>query len=73
MAEYSPTPPHTQAHAVKTAGIVFPVSPPVEARSEMGPSGKAQSPSDLSCFVTLNWDGARDWRWGQFHNISGTF
>lgn len=66
MAEYSPTPPQTQAHAVKTAGIVFPVSPPVEARSEMGPSGKAQSPSDLSCFVTLHWDGARDGGGGSF-------
>lgn len=44
-------PPQTQRHALSSNRIVFSVSPQVEAPSEIGPSGKTRSPSDLSCFV----------------------
>ena len=43
--------------SLKITRNVFPFSPLLDAHSEIGPSGKTQSPSDLSSFVTLNWDG----------------
>lgn len=43
--------------SLKITRSVFSFSPLLDAHSEIGPSGKTQSPSDLSSFVTLNWDG----------------
>lgn len=68
MAEYAPTryPKHKHTCCLKTARIIFSVSSQLDAPSEIGPSGKTQSPSDLSNFVTLNWDEACDGGGGSF-------
>lgn len=57
---------HKHTCCLKTARIIFPVSSLLDAHSEIGPSGKTQSPSDLSNFVTLNWDEACDGGGGSF-------
>lgn len=63
-----PPPPQTQTHqrGLKIARIIFSVSSQLDAPSEIGPSGKTQSPSDLSNFVTLHWDEVCDGGGGSF-------
>lgn len=57
---------HKHTRGLKIARIVFSVSSQLDAPSEIGPSGKTQSPSDLSNFVTLHWDEVCDGGGGSF-------